>query len=551
MIPEPHQEYHHNANGISADGTTATHPLRDALTAHELWDTLVPIDKLKVILTHYTDPEPWLALDVLEVLAQYRQLPPGLWGQIRLRYKAIGGNAYDLQQAVDQLRTLHELPVTPAGTSPALETMSALELDALHIPPITFVVDDILPIGCTVFVGRAKDGKSLAMWNMCVAVAEGGVVFGKYSARKGTALYMALEDGERRGQQRLHDQMQAAGMVAPPANLHFRFYEAPRLGEGLEAQLTAWLEAHWDTQLVVIDILEKVRPRRHTRGSVYEDDYMALASLQRLAQERSLAIVVVHHVNKTKTDDFRDTISGSTSLGGAADTIWVLRRLAGERDAALKITGRDVDTLDIALQFEEGLWTAVGDVTAYRMSQASRDVMDTLQQSTTPLTPKQLATVLGVAEGVMRMRCIRMVDRGEIITDGHGHYRVGMGAPHEAQACVTPVAPVTPVMGVTPVTLSCAHNAMATSSNSVPSARDDGEVTGTTPATPVTRVTGVTPQSANDSPPVFCPGCGAQTCWLDRETSFQCAHKHCGYQWLPQVKGGDASWQDGDSDTSS
>jgi RecA-family ATPase len=161
-------------------------------------------------------------------------------------------------------------------------------------------------------------------------VATGGVVFGKYPTVQGPVLYLALEDGERRAKKRLTDQMRAAGMTEPPADFDLQYWEAPRVGNGLEEKLHEWLDAHPGAKLIVIDILEKIRPLRTKGGSVYADDYAAVISLQRLAQERGIAIVIVHHVNKAKAEEFRTTPSGAESLLGAVDTLWSLRRIADE-----------------------------------------------------------------------------------------------------------------------------------------------------------------------------------------------------------------------------
>jgi hypothetical protein len=237
-------------------------------------------------------------------------------------------------------------------------------------------------------------------------------------ATPGDVLYLALEDGERRAKQRLTDQMQAMGMTTPPSRLSLVLWEAPRLGEGLEEALIDWLDTHSEAKLIVINILEKVQPRRSRNGSVYQDDYLALAPLQRLAQERGIAIVIVHHANKGKAEDFRDGISGAMSLAGAADTLWILQRLAGEADAALRITGRDVETLDLALQFRDGFWTALGDAEAYRLTKESKAVVEALQSVGKPMTPKQLAQFLGIAEATIRQRLVRMAERGEVLNLG-------------------------------------------------------------------------------------------------------------------------------------
>ena len=421
----------------------------------DLLSGMSDLEQLEGILSGYP-PTRWFTVELLPTIAQFRPHAAS-WGLIKATFKDLGGNTRDLEAAVDEWLSLcgpkpTASATTPAPIRPAFQPITACDLYVKDLPPLAYVVEEILPVGATLFVGRAKDGKSLAMWNLCLAVAEGGLAFGRYQAQQGDCLYLALEDGERRAKKRLIDQMQASGMTAPPSRLSLVLWDAPRLGEGLEEALNAWLDAHASAKLVVIDILEKVRPRRTKHGSVYADDYAALAPLQRLAQERGIAIVVVHHANKVKADDFRDSISGSMSLAGAADTLWVLQRLAGEADAALRITGRDIDTLDLALQFQDGFWTSLGDAEDYRLSQVAQEVIAVLRQSAKPLTPKQLAGILGVQEGTMRARVVRMAERGEVLNVGDGRY---IARPAPSPVCpdpVTHVTDVTPVTEVTPIT---------------------------------------------------------------------------------------------------
>ena len=59
-------------------------------------------------------------------------------------------------------------------SSVRFETISAADLLAKVLPPQQWIVPDILPVGATLLAGRGKDGKSLMMWNLCLAVATGG-----------------------------------------------------------------------------------------------------------------------------------------------------------------------------------------------------------------------------------------------------------------------------------------------------------------------------------------------------------------------------------------
>jgi hypothetical protein len=130
--------------------------------------------------------------------------------------KALAG--FDVHDYRRELRPYLLRHSAQQGCRQVWAPMSAAALYAQEMAELEFVAEDILPVGATLFVGRAKDGKSLAMWNLLFAVAAGGVVFGKYPTTQGPVLYLALEDGERRTQKRLKDQMRASTMTEPPAD---------------------------------------------------------------------------------------------------------------------------------------------------------------------------------------------------------------------------------------------------------------------------------------------------------------------------------------------
>jgi hypothetical protein len=311
---------------------------------------------------------------------------------------------------------------------------SAADLYAEDIPDLEFVVEDILPVGATLFVGRAKDGKSLACWNLLFAVATDGKVFGRYKVTPGPVLYLALEDGKRRAQQRLKAQMRAANMTEPPANFELQYWDAPRVGDGLEEKLHAWIDTHPGAKLIVVDILEKVRPLRTKGGSVYGDDYAAVTSLQRLAQERGIAVLIVHHVSKSKVEDFRTGPSGAESLLGGVDTLWSLKRIAGETSAMLQITGREVlEHADIPMQFKDGFWTAMFAADGVVLNPAHQAIITMLRSAGSPMTPTQLATELRVNLNTMKVHLMRLVERGLVAKVGEGQYTCLVVTPDRTQ----------------------------------------------------------------------------------------------------------------------
>src|SRR5918997_2559398 len=80
---------------------------------------------------------------------------------------------------------------------------TAAELMAEELPPVRWVVPDILPEGVTFLAGRPKLGKSWMVLGLGVAVATGGVALGTKRVERGEVLYLSLEDPKRRIHNRL------------------------------------------------------------------------------------------------------------------------------------------------------------------------------------------------------------------------------------------------------------------------------------------------------------------------------------------------------------
>lgn len=128
--------------------------------------------------------------------------------------------------------------------------------------PVRWVVPGMVPEGVALLAGKPKLGKSWLAMGLRVAVASGGVAFGNVRVEKGSALYLALEDKERRLQFRLK---KILARTEVPDGLHYSV-ECPRLDEGGVEAVEGWLRSRPDARLVVIDNLAKIRPRQR-RGA--------------------------------------------------------------------------------------------------------------------------------------------------------------------------------------------------------------------------------------------------------------------------------------------
>lgn len=199
-------------------------------------------------------------------------------------------------------------------------------------PPI---VDGLLYSGTYLFVGAPKVGKSFFMAQLAYHVSM-GIKLWDYEVKKGTVLYLALEDTEKRLQERLFRMFGTDSAE----NLHFTIW-AKQLGSGLDEQLQRFVKEHPDTKLIIIDTLQKIREAGGEKFS-YANDYEIVGKLKQFADKNHICLLLVHHTRKQQAEDKFDMISGTNGLLGAADGAFLLQKEKRTSDAAtLDISGRD------------------------------------------------------------------------------------------------------------------------------------------------------------------------------------------------------------------
>jgi hypothetical protein len=221
-----------------------------------------------------------------------------------------------------------------------------VELDALRLPELSWMLKGILPEGVTLLAGKPKVGKSWLSLGLALAVAEGGSYLGR-SVEQGDVLYLALEDTPGRLRRRLEKVRagrQATGRLT--------FATAwPRMPEAAKP-IIEWIKRVEAPRLIIVDTLAKIRHDAAGKGYDYADDYKALELLKRIGDASNVGIVVVHHERKLDGQDPLDTVSGTTGLTGAADSILVLKKARAD-DYRLLGRGRDLeDDLEHDLRFD-------------------------------------------------------------------------------------------------------------------------------------------------------------------------------------------------------
>jgi len=233
-----------------------------------------------------------------------------------------------------------------------LKTIDAETLISTPLRPVHFIVDRLIPPGLHLLGGSPKIGKSWLMLWLCLKAAQGEPLWEFHTTKCGV-LYLCLEDTFSRIQDRLFQIADEA-----PANLHFAVI-AEQIGSGLREQIEAFIKQHPDTRLVVIDTLQRVRGA-NLDSNAYANDYRDISVLKQLADERGIAIIIIHHLRKLGGGDPFMRVSGTTGLTGAVDSTFVLERenLAANT-AKLYVTGRDVEYQELVLSLENCVWQLV------------------------------------------------------------------------------------------------------------------------------------------------------------------------------------------------
>jgi hypothetical protein len=301
----------------------------------------------------------------------------------------------------------------PREIGPGIDAADLLELD---LPPIRWIVPDLIPDGTTIIAAPPKVGKSCFVYQVVVEAALGGDLLGK-PVERGSALYLALEDGKRRGQERLRAAL--AGRTMPRGRLEVR-WDARPIGAGFEEDIAAWLDAHPDALVVAVDTLQRVRPVSSGKRGAYEVDVDDLGRLQGLFRDRRVALLIVHHARKDgSNDDFLASVSGTYGITGSADTIIVIRRKRLEVFGQILVTGRDVRDAQSSVRFDGMVWQSAPEALA-SASFERREVLRVIEEIG-PIFPAAIADELGGDRTSVAHMVRKLAEDGAITRSSRGY----------------------------------------------------------------------------------------------------------------------------------
>lgn len=295
---------------------------------------------------------------------------------------------------------------------------TAADILKTDYPPVSWVVDGIIPEGLTKVDGGPKVGKSWLALHLATAVSCGGCFMGGIPVTQREVLYLALEDSERRLKYRL---LKQGGI----GNEKF-FIETAVTWKGGIATLQKYLREYPNTGLVIVDTLYMFSPMQDTNS--YGDTYKPISAIQKIATETGIPIVLIHHTRKGSKDGsgegWADEGMGSQGINGAVDTIILLKKPDGKPDGTMRIKGRDVEETCYDITFDKDIctWriTGRGDVVR-SLPKAQADVLAILQAAgEAGISTGEIASKLGKTSSAVLDSLNHLMKQSKAIKLCHG-----------------------------------------------------------------------------------------------------------------------------------
>lgn len=298
------------------------------------------------------------------------------------------------------------------------------ELQYKEFQPERWVVQDILPEGACLLAAKPKAKKSWLSLGLGIAVAMGGKALGRLDVSAGRVLYLDLEGKQQRIQKRTRAIL-GVQHISWPENFHI-YTKWPQGDEGI-AQLRGFLETYPDTALVVIDVLGNFRRPIEKHEQPYQYDRDTVSPLNELLEQHHCAGILVHHTNKARHDDVMDSISGTTGLPSAVNTMWAMGRDPNDSSITIfSMRGRDLENDDpLALRWDAFLNMHVIEGAAAEVAtSAERKAVLKVLSDDVPRTPKEIASELGKSVDPIKQLLGKLLNSGLVDKPMYGKYAI-------------------------------------------------------------------------------------------------------------------------------
>lgn len=293
---------------------------------------------------------------------------------------------------------------------------TAAELMKLEFPPPQWLIEGLLPEGLTVLSGAPKIGKSWLSLQIALSITAGNSLFGRAPNSEKSVLLLALEDNERRLQERISK----CGLT-PSEN----FCLTTKWEDGLP-RLKQFLLDNPAIKLCIIDTLAVFLPSQDTRGrNAYDADVTRMRELHNLGRDTGTSLLMIHHDKQGEDADWASKMNGSSGVIGTADTLIRLSvQKRGSKQAKLQVTGRDVEDLELNLKLDEVTmcWQIDKEQDNRQLTALQSNVLKLVPKAPKTIQSREIAGQLGKEQSQISVILKKLNYRGYIISPAYGEY---------------------------------------------------------------------------------------------------------------------------------
>lgn len=298
----------------------------------------------------------------------------------------------------------------------SLPILTAAELMKLEFPPPQWLVEGLLPEGLTVLSGAPKIGKSWLSLQTALSITTASPLFGRTPASEKSVLLLALEDNERRLQERISK----CGLT--PSE---KFCLTTKWEDGLPG-LKQFLLDNPSIKLCIIDTLAVFLPSQDTRGrNAYDADVARMRELHNLGRDTGTSLLMIHHDKQGEDSDWASKMNGSSGIIGTADTLIRLSvQNRGSRQAKLQVTGRDIEDLELNLKLDDTTmsWQIDKGQDGRQLTALQNDVLQLVPLTPASIRSREIANKLAKEQSQISDILKKLTDRGYVFSHTYSEY---------------------------------------------------------------------------------------------------------------------------------
>ena len=298
----------------------------------------------------------------------------------------------------------------------SMPILTAAELMKLEFPPPQWLVEGLLPEGLTVLSGAPKIGKSWLSLQIALSITTASPLFGRAPASEKSILLLALEDNERRLQERISK----CGLT--PSE---KFCLTTKWEDGLPG-LKQFLLDNPPIKLCIIDTLAVFLPSQDTRGrNAYDADVARMRELHNLGRDTGTSLLMIHHDKQGEDSDWASKMNGSSGVIGTADTLIRLSvQKRGSRQAKLQVTGRDIEDLELNLKLDDTTmsWQIDKGQDDRQLTALQNDVLQLVPLTPASIRSREIADKLAKEQSQISDILKKLTNRGYVFSSAYSEY---------------------------------------------------------------------------------------------------------------------------------